>query len=106
MRLMPALVEEDFASFSGAIGDPARGWRLLRGRPGRTVHQPGAAQAWAGSTKGIAGVGQTSWGPTGRYRRLGGAREALLREARERFAPQRAHVHGGGRATAGIAWKS
>ena len=78
--------------------DPARGRRLLRRGPGRTLHQPRGGARLLGwlEAKGIAGVGQTSWGPTGFAIVDSEVRaQALLREARERFASRsRARVRG------------
>jgi len=89
MRLMPALVEDDFASFGGAIGEIQRtvGDYFAAAQGGRFT-SAGVAQvlAWL-EGKGIAGVGQTSWGPTGFAVVDSEVRaQALLREARERFA--------------------
>jgi beta-RFAP synthase len=92
MRLMPALVEEDFAGFSGVIGEIQRavGDYFAAAQGGRFASRA-VAQAldWLES-KGIAGVGQTSWGPTGFGIVDSEVRaQALLREARERFAQHR-----------------
>ena len=65
MRVMPALVEQDFASFGDAIGEIQRdGRRLLRRRPRRAVHEPGRGRgAGLARAEGVAGVGQIVLGP-------------------------------------------
>jgi beta-RFAP synthase len=92
MRLMPALVEEDFASFSAVVGEIQRavGAYFAAAQGGRyTSRAVAQALGWLES-KGIAGVGQTSWGPTGFGIVDSEVRaQALLREARERFAQHR-----------------
>lgn len=92
MRLMPALVEEDFASFGAVIGEIQRtvGDYFAAAQGGRfTSRSVAQALGWLES-KGIAGVGQTSWGPTGFGIVDSEVRaQALLREARERFAAHR-----------------
>jgi len=89
MRLMPALVEEDFASFAAAIGEIQRtvGDYFAAAQGGRFASRAVAdVLAWL-EAKGIAGVGQTSWGPTGFAIVDSEVRaQALLRKARERFA--------------------
>ena len=89
MRLMPALVEEDFASFGDAIGEIQRsvGDYFAAAQGGRFISPAvGELLAWLES-KGIAGVGQTSWGPTGFAILDSEVRaHALLLEARERFS--------------------
>ena len=67
MQALPALVERDIEGFGDAIGElqritgdyfsPAQGGRFSS----RAVAE---ALAWLES-QGIAGVGQSSWGPTG-----------------------------------------
>jgi len=88
MRLMPALVEQDCAAFGSAIGEIQRtvGDYFAQAQGGRfTSPAVGAVLAWLES-KGIAGVGQTSWGPTGFAVIESQVRaHALLVEARERF---------------------
>jgi beta-RFAP synthase len=88
MRLMPALVEQDCASFGEAIGEIQRtvGDHFAQAQGGRfTSEAVGAVLAWLES-KGIAGVGQTSWGPTGFAVIESQVRaHALLMEARSRF---------------------
>jgi beta-RFAP synthase len=89
MRLMPALVEEDFASFSGAIGEIQRavGDYFAAAQGGRFTSRAVAQVLGWLEAKGIGGVGQTSWGPTGFAIVDSEVRaQALLREARERFA--------------------
>jgi beta-ribofuranosylaminobenzene 5'-phosphate synthase len=89
MRIMPALVEEDFASFSGAIGEIQRlvGDHFAVAQGGRFASRAVAdVLAWL-EAKGIAGVGQTSWGPTGFAIIDSEVRaQAVLRETRERYA--------------------
>jgi beta-RFAP synthase len=89
MRLMPALVEHDFASFAAAVGEiqaavgdyfaPAQGGRFASS----SVR---AALAWI-EAQGVRAVGQTSWGPTG-FALLESevSAHALLVDVRERFA--------------------
>lgn len=88
MRLMPALVEEDFASFGDAIGEIQRsvGDYFAAAQGGRFISPAvGELLAWLES-KGIVGVGQTSWGPTGFAIVDSEVRaHALLLEARDRF---------------------
>jgi beta-RFAP synthase len=89
MRLMPALVEEDFASFGSAVGEIQRvvGDYFAAAQGGRFASAAVAqALGWL-EARGIAGVGQTSWGPTGFAIVDSEVRaQALLREARERFS--------------------
>jgi beta-RFAP synthase len=89
MRLMPALVEEDFTSFGAAIGEiqGTVGDYFAAAQGGRFASRAVAdVLAWL-EAKGIAGVGQTSWGPTGFAVVDSEVRaQALLREARERFS--------------------
>jgi beta-RFAP synthase len=89
MRIMPALTEEDFNTFAHALGEIQRtvGDYFAAAQGGRFT-SPAVAQvlAWLES-KGIAGVGQTSWGPTGFAIVDSEVRaQALMREARERYA--------------------
>jgi beta-RFAP synthase len=88
MRLMPALVEQDCTGFGAAIGEIQRtvGDYFAQAQGGRfTSAAVGAVLAWLES-KGIAGVGQTSWGPTGFAVFESQTRaHALLLEVRERF---------------------
>jgi beta-ribofuranosylaminobenzene 5'-phosphate synthase len=89
MQLMPALVEEDFASFGAAIGEIQRtvGDYFAAAQGGRFVSRAVAQVLGWLEARGIAGVGQTSWGPTGFAMLDSEVRaQALLREARERFA--------------------
>lgn len=89
MRLMPALAEEDFASFSAAVGEIQRtvGDHFAVAQGGRYASAAvGSVLEWLES-RGIAGVGQTSWGPTGFAIFDSEVRaHALLVDARERFA--------------------
>jgi len=67
MRAMPALAEEDCARFGAAIGEIQRvvGDYFALAQGGRfTSAAVAAALAWL-EVHGVAGVGQTSWGPTG-----------------------------------------
>ena len=67
MQALPALQDEDIASFGQAIGAgqrivgdyfaPAQGGRFSSPRVAETLH-------WL-EDRGVAGVGQSSWGPTG-----------------------------------------
>jgi beta-ribofuranosylaminobenzene 5'-phosphate synthase len=88
MRLMPALAEQDYASFGETIGEIQRtvGDYFSQAQGGRfTSARVGAVLSWLES-KGIAGVGQTSWGPTGFAVLESQVRaHALLVEGRERF---------------------
>ena len=89
MRLMPALAEEDFASFSSAIGEIQRavGDYFAAAQGGRFASGAVAQVLGWLEAKGIAGVGQTSWGPTGFAVVDSEVRaQALLREVRERFS--------------------
>ena len=87
MRLMPALAEEDFASFSDAMGEIQRavGDHFAAAQGGRFVSSAvGEALAWLES-RGVVGTGQTSWGPTGFAVVDSEVRaHALLLDARER----------------------
>jgi len=88
MRLMPALAEQDWGDFGAAIGEIQRtvGDHFAQAQGGRfTSEAVRAVLAWL-EAKGIAGVGQTSWGPTGFAVIESQVRaHALLQEARERF---------------------
>jgi beta-ribofuranosylaminobenzene 5'-phosphate synthase len=67
MQLLPAIAERDFASVAASMGEiqhrlgdyfaPAQGGRWTSAAVGKALDQLRRA--------GIAGVGQTSWGPTG-----------------------------------------
>ncbi|HTT37845.1 MAG TPA: beta-ribofuranosylaminobenzene 5'-phosphate synthase family protein [Burkholderiales bacterium] len=91
MRLLPALAEEDFGSFSDALGEIQRavGDHFAAAQGGRFASPAvGDALAWLES-RGVAGTGQTSWGPTGFAVVDSEVRaHALLVEARERFGAQ------------------
>jgi beta-RFAP synthase len=91
MRLMPALVEQDCAQFGAAIGEIQRtvGDYFAKAQGGRFASPAVAsALAWLES-KGVAGVGQTSWGPTGFAIVESQVRaHALLVEVRTRFASE------------------
>jgi beta-ribofuranosylaminobenzene 5'-phosphate synthase len=88
MRLMPALAEEDCAAFAAALGEMQRavGDYFAPAQGGRFASAAiAAALAWL-EAKGVAGVGQTSWGPTGFAVVESQVRgHALVMEARERF---------------------
>jgi beta-RFAP synthase len=89
MRMMPALVEQDYVSFGEALGEIQRevGDHFAVAQGGRfTSRAVAEVLAWL-EGKGIAGVGQTSWGPTGFAVVESEVRaHALLLEGRERFA--------------------
>ena len=97
MRLMPALVEAGLRDFGAAIGEIQRtvGDHFAQAQGGRfTSAAVGEVLAWLGA-KGIAGVGQTSWGPTGFAMIDSEVRaHALLLDARERFAERRPRACG------------
>jgi predicted sugar kinase len=88
MRLLPGLAEENFAAVAEAIGEinarigdhfaPAQGGRYSSPRVAETLD-------WL-RRSGVAGAGQSSWGPTG-FAILGGeeAAQALAAEMRRRF---------------------
>ena len=89
LRVMPALAEQEFASFSDAIGEIQRtvGDYFAVAQGGRFA-SPAVAEvlAWL-EANGVAGVGQSSWGPTGFGVVDSELRaHALLVEARSRFA--------------------
>ena len=92
MQLLPGLATADLAAVGQAVGliqrevgdyfAPAQGGRF-------TSAAVSEALAWLES-QGIAGVGQSSWGPTG-FALLGGEAQAseLVRDARRRFSDLR-----------------
>lgn len=92
MRLLPGLATADLAAVGQAIGQiqrevgdyfaPAQGGRF-------TSPAVSAALAWL-EAQGIAGVGQSSWGPTG-FALLGSEAQAgeVAREAERRFSDLR-----------------
>jgi beta-RFAP synthase len=89
LRVMPALAEQDFASFSDGIGEIQRtvGDYFAAAQGGR-FGSPAVAEvlAWL-EANGVPGVGQSSWGPTGFGIVDSEVRaHALLVEARSRFA--------------------
>ncbi|MCW5623772.1 MAG: beta-ribofuranosylaminobenzene 5'-phosphate synthase [Burkholderiales bacterium] len=89
MAAMPALVETDCPRFGAAIGDIQRsvGDHFAIAQGGRFA-SPAVAEvlAWIES-RDIAGIGQTSWGPTGFAIIDSEVRaHALVAEARQRFA--------------------
>jgi len=92
LRVMPALAEQDIASFGEGIGEIQRtvGDYFAAAQGGR-FSSPGIAEvlAWL-EANGVAGVGQSSWGPTG-FGIVGSEvrAHALLVEARSRFAHRR-----------------
>ena len=68
MRLLPGLADGDLDAVGPAIGEIQRevGDYFAPG-PERPLHQPGGRAtvlAWL-EAQGVAGVGQSSWGPTG-----------------------------------------
>jgi beta-RFAP synthase len=84
---LPALAEHDFGAFSEAIGAlQATMGAYYAGLQGGPYVSPrvGAALRWF-SSRGLAGIGQSSWGPTG-FAFVPSENEgrALLAEARER----------------------
>lgn len=89
MKALPALAEADCDAFGEAIGEMQRrlGDHFAPAQGGRYT-SPAVAEvlAWAES-RGITGVGQSSWGPTG-FAIIGDPdhAEALAAEARERWA--------------------
>ena len=89
LRLLPALAEQEFASFGDAVGEIQRtvGDYFAAAQGGRFA-SPAVAEvlAWL-EANGVAGVGQSSWGPTGFGIVESELRaHALLIEARNRFA--------------------
>ena len=89
MRLLPALVEQDCTSFGSAIGEIQRSvGDYFAGAQGGRFASAAVSEvlAWL-EARGVAGVGQTSWGPTGFAIVDSEVRaHALLVEARSRFA--------------------
>ena len=68
LGVFPALVEQDFGSFSGHIAtiQAAIGAHFSACQGGQyTSPAVGEAVNWVQQTQHVAGVGQTSWGPTG-----------------------------------------
>ncbi len=89
LRVMPAIAEQDFASFGDSIGEIQRtvGDYFAAAQGGR-FGSPAVAEvlAWL-EANGVPGVGQSSWGPTGFGIVDSEVRaHALLVEARSRFA--------------------
>ncbi len=89
VRALPALAEADFASFAAVIGElqarvgdhfaPAQGGRFASADVAEVL-------AWLGA-EGHAGLGQTSWGPTGFCLVPdAGTAERLAETARRRYA--------------------
>ena len=67
LRLLPGLAEEDFAAVSAALGTiQAELGDYFSGAQHGRFSSPAVAAAlgWA-AAQGIAGIGQSSWGPTG-----------------------------------------
>lgn len=89
LRVMPALVEQDFARFADGVGEIQRsvGDYFAPAQGGRFASPAVAAVlAWL-EANGVSGVGQSSWGPTGFGIVDSEVRaHALLVEARGRFA--------------------
>jgi beta-ribofuranosylaminobenzene 5'-phosphate synthase len=89
LRLLPALTEQDCGGFGEAVGEIQRtvGDYFAAAQGGRFA-SPAVAEvlAWL-EASGVAGVGQSSWGPTGFGVVDSELRaHALLIEARSRFA--------------------
>ena len=89
LQVLPALAEQEFARFGEAIGEIQRtvGDHFAAAQNGRFA-SPAVAEvlAWL-EANGVAGVGQSSWGPTGFGVVDSELRaHALLVEARSRFA--------------------
>ncbi len=91
MRAMPALAEQDCKHFGEAVGEIQRvvGDYFALAQGGRfTSAAVASVLAWL-EARGIAGVGQTSWGPTGFAVLESEVRaHALMVEARAAFADQ------------------
>jgi beta-RFAP synthase len=89
MRLLPGLATRDIAAVGAAIGEIQRlvGDHFAAAQGGRfTSPAVTAALDWL-MAEGVAGVGQSSWGPTGFAILEDAARAAFLcREAARRFA--------------------
>ena len=67
MRALPGLVESDLAAFGGAVGELQRttGDHFAPAQGGRYASPAvSAALSWL-EDQGLAGIGQSSWGPTG-----------------------------------------
>jgi predicted sugar kinase len=88
MQALPALAEHDIEGFGRAIGELQRvtGDYFAPAQGGRFA-SPAVAQALAWfESQGIAGVGQSSWGPTGFAIVAGeGRADELARESQLRF---------------------
>jgi beta-RFAP synthase len=89
LRVMPAIAEQDYAGFAEALGEIQRtvGDHFAAAQGGRYA-SPAVAEvlAWL-EAQGVAGIGQTSWGPTGFGVVDSEVRaHALLVAARSRFA--------------------
>ncbi|MBS7541969.1 beta-ribofuranosylaminobenzene 5'-phosphate synthase family protein [Ancylobacter oerskovii] len=89
MKALPALIERDCAAFGAAIGEiQARlGDHYARAQGGRYTSRDVEAAMQLAAAEGAAGVGQSSWGPTG-FAILGSpdAADRLASLLRERFA--------------------
>ncbi|MDX6749881.1 GHMP kinase [Geminicoccaceae bacterium 1502E] len=95
MQLLPAVAEADLEAAGRALGEiqrsvgdhfaPAQGGRFTSSRVAEVL-------AWC-ETQGLAGVGQSSWGPTG-FALVGNPdqADALARQARRRFEQLRIEV--------------
>lgn len=88
LRLLPGLAEQDFAAVSQALGaiQSELGDYFSSAQHGRySSPAVAAALGWA-ATQGIAGIGQSSWGPTGFALVDSEERaQALMAALRERF---------------------
>lgn len=93
MRAMPALVEQDCESFGRAIGEIQRtvGDYFAMAQGGRFTSAAVARVLNWLDAKGIHGIGQTSWGPTGFAIVASEVRaHALITEMRNAFANEHA----------------
>jgi beta-ribofuranosylaminobenzene 5'-phosphate synthase len=98
LRLMPGLVEHDFDSVSQAIGDMqgALGDYYSKVQKGRYTSKYVEGALGYLASRGIAGVGQSSWGPTGFALIESDAEaETILRELRAKGSNLEFHVVSG-----------
>lgn len=88
MQLLPALAEHDFDAFATAVGSIQRGVGAhFAGPQGGWIASPDVAEVvhWL-MARGFAGVGQSSWGPTGfAFLRSEAEAQGLAAQARERW---------------------